>query len=649
MSSRKGSMYATRFPSVARRDRPLGGACLPGTVVGRVIECDAEFGSRSHSLERTSRRRSVIGAGWIDAFSRSQLCPPQPSDPRRLRPRPLSCGSRASKPRPRSAAGKPAPAMSSSSSTRPGRTSSRSRPSTRRRRATSVGGLGGFGMSSKRSAPPAPGDVTMEATQYVVPMLKKQIWLLTDDRFADTVDIEAQTATPDHLPHRGFRDREVRGDAARQDRVRGASRPHYRAFQFYDNTYGHALVPLGGSKPSARRPPWAGSAERAPAARRDGGRLRSSRSRGTGGPALLHRRVAWGQPIAHGHRRRALRADSVPADRSGLRVAAGARRHGARAPVRRHRIVSSDQSQRRAGDVSGSGRHEERRVLVAPSHWQRHRAADRPRLSRRRGRRRCSTIQDGSTLRVLVLPTPARPALLPAPAAGREQVLLDFVVENLKPAQGIEFQSTQQLRLVDLAGGFIQPSPLSNQIACKLGDCRSDPRRPRATIRPRLRRARRQATQAAVPRIREGRDGCGDQEVTRLASETLKALLAAAGLAAVVATVVVTAQAPTPSVDLVSAELGGRVELTTSVNTATDVDRAEPDRQHALWRLEGRQSEPAAGNRVLLLQPAVGARRECRDQPEGKGHARALQGCRGLDVDPESDGWLHARRRDDAQ
>jgi hypothetical protein len=80
------------------------------------------------------------------------------------------------------------------------------------------------------------------------------------------------------------------------------------------------------------------------------------------------------------------------------------------------------------------------------------------------------TIQDGSTMKVHVLPAPARPATLPPPAAGREQVLLDVVVENLSATQGIEFQGTQQLRLVDPAGGFIQPSSLSNQLPCRLGD-----------------------------------------------------------------------------------------------------------------------------------------------------------------------------------
>jgi len=78
------------------------------------------------------------------------------------------------------------------------------------------------------------------------------------------------------------------------------------------------------------------------------------------------------------------------------------------------------------------------------------------------------TIQDGSTMRVLVLPAPARPATLPPAPAGREQVLLDVIIENLKPTQGIEFDASQQLRLVDAAGGFHQPDPVSAHVPCRL-------------------------------------------------------------------------------------------------------------------------------------------------------------------------------------
>jgi hypothetical protein len=80
------------------------------------------------------------------------------------------------------------------------------------------------------------------------------------------------------------------------------------------------------------------------------------------------------------------------------------------------------------------------------------------------------TVEDGSTLRVSVLPSPDPPPALPAPADGRENLVLDLVVENLKSTQGIEFTTSQQLRVVDSAGTFIQPSALTKKIGCRLDD-----------------------------------------------------------------------------------------------------------------------------------------------------------------------------------
>ena len=80
------------------------------------------------------------------------------------------------------------------------------------------------------------------------------------------------------------------------------------------------------------------------------------------------------------------------------------------------------------------------------------------------------TIEDGSTLRVLVLPAPEKPPVLPPPAAGLERVVLDFLIENLSDEQGIEFTTSQQLRLVDPAGNFIQPAESTKEFGCRLDD-----------------------------------------------------------------------------------------------------------------------------------------------------------------------------------
>jgi hypothetical protein len=79
-------------------------------------------------------------------------------------------------------------------------------------------------------------------------------------------------------------------------------------------------------------------------------------------------------------------------------------------------------------------------------------------------------IKDGSTLRVLILPSPGRPTILPPPATGRQQIVLDLVIENLQPSAGIEFITSQQLRFIDPMGNFIQPSNLTRQLGCRLDD-----------------------------------------------------------------------------------------------------------------------------------------------------------------------------------
>jgi hypothetical protein len=334
----------------------------------------------------------------------------------------------------------------------------------------SVGGLGGFGMSGKRSEPAAPGDVTMEPTKYVVPMLRKQMWLLSDDRFADTVDTGAQAAVPDHLPTEGFSigrlDETLRGKLV----FESPANAKYRAFQFYDNTYGHVLVPLAGTKRTT--PPALIGAPRQ--------------------NELLQLGVS--------------EAGDGPAGRSappGLRYYTVGLRGVSRSPTdivdvlfSQYVFLQTDRGcvaqpernvselTRPFGDVGSflpTSPNEGQLAFLVPDDTKNVRVLVVP----ARGGdivlptgadftpswpSPTQTIQDGTTLRVQVLPTPARPATLPAPAAGRDQVLLDVVVENLKATQGIEFQGTQQLRLVDPAGTFIQPSPLSNQMACRLGD-----------------------------------------------------------------------------------------------------------------------------------------------------------------------------------
>jgi hypothetical protein len=80
------------------------------------------------------------------------------------------------------------------------------------------------------------------------------------------------------------------------------------------------------------------------------------------------------------------------------------------------------------------------------------------------------TIEDGTTLRVLVLPRGETSAANSPPAAGRMRVVVDFVIENLQPTQGIEFTTSQQLRLIDPQGKFVQLDASTNALGCRLED-----------------------------------------------------------------------------------------------------------------------------------------------------------------------------------
>jgi len=80
------------------------------------------------------------------------------------------------------------------------------------------------------------------------------------------------------------------------------------------------------------------------------------------------------------------------------------------------------------------------------------------------------TIDDGNTMKILVLPTPAAPVALPPPGPGRELVMLDVVVQSLNKDQGIEFQPSQQLRLMDSAGKFVMASAATQQLGCRMND-----------------------------------------------------------------------------------------------------------------------------------------------------------------------------------
>lgn len=326
-------------------------------------------------------------------------------------------------------------------------------------------GFGGFG-SRKPSSDPA--NITMESTLYVVPMLKKQVWVFTDERFADTVDLAAQTAVPNHLSPDGFSMAKL-DDVARGTLVfEVPAGAHYRTFQFYDNDHGHALIPLGGTKPAAA-PPAVGSP-------RQSELLQLTLSEagfgppGAAAPAGLRYytvglsgisrspkdivEIQFGQYVFLQNERGCV---SQPEhDVAGLTRPFGDL--GSFPPTSRNEgqvpfLVPDDTKNARVLIVPTRGG-----AITLPAGADFTPSWPAP----------VHTFQDGQTMRVHILPKPARPATLHPPADGREHLLLDVVVENLVANRGIEFQGTQQLRLVDPAGGFTSPSPLSLEAPCRL-------------------------------------------------------------------------------------------------------------------------------------------------------------------------------------
>lgn len=326
---------------------------------------------------------------------------------------------------------------------------------------------GGLGALSRTSAP-QPKDTGPKSTPYVVPNLQNLLWLLTDNRYADTVDLEAQAAAPNHL-NDGF------GIAKFEEVVRGTlvfeapANAKYRALQFYDNDNGHIQIPLTGTKPAA-------AATLGPA--RENEIVQLAVSDAGFGPAGLQTPAG-------------LRHYTVS-----LRGLSKSPRDIARVPFDRNFFLQNDHGcvSLAEKDVTGltrpfgstglfppTGPNEGQIAFLVPDDTKRVRvlitASNAASLVLPAGAdfspswpAPVQTIEDGSTMRVLILPTPARPAGLPEPAAGRQYVVLDVVAENRKPKIGIELDGTQQLRLMDASGGFISPAPVSHRLPCRLGE-----------------------------------------------------------------------------------------------------------------------------------------------------------------------------------
>jgi hypothetical protein len=335
-------------------------------------------------------------------------------------------------------------------------------------RTQGAGGLG-FGTSKSEPAGSTGPPPTLESTPYVVPDVKRHLWLLSDGRYADPVDLEATLATPDHLPTPRFTVAKL-GEVLRGKIVFEApAGAVVQALQFLDTIHGHALISVKGAKSAPPPPPPMRPAKRNSVVE------------------LAVTEASWSstdRPAPPGLRYYTL----------GLRGRSQSPTDIVELKFNEYAFLQNDQGcvAQPETDVSWLTRpfaklapflptapDESQLAFLVPSDTKSVRFLLRPAKGGAVDLNvddnappswpaAVRTIQDGSTMRVLVLPTPNRPAALPPAPAGREQVLLDVVIENLKPAQGIEFDASQQLRLVDAAGGFHPPDPVSAQVPCRL-------------------------------------------------------------------------------------------------------------------------------------------------------------------------------------
>jgi hypothetical protein len=296
-------------------------------------------------------------------------------------------------------------------------------------------------------------------------MLRKQMWLLSDGRFADTVDVDVLGSVPEHLSNEGFSlpklDDVVRGKLVFEAPVDVT----YQAFQFYDTDNGHALIPLKGTPPSA--PPAA---------------LGPTRHN-----ELLQLAVTQAGPAPSG-------ITAPPGMRAfvvGLRGTSRSPKDIVDVPFLQFVYAQNEQgclarpeaapaglprAFEEIGSFPPTGANEGQLLFFVPAESKALRVLLRsakgapidlpaPADFKPSWPSPTQSIADGATLRLHLLPTPAWPAGSAGPNAARR--LVDVVVENLNPSKGIELQAVQ-LRLVKEDGSFVEPSPSSADLPCHL-------------------------------------------------------------------------------------------------------------------------------------------------------------------------------------
>ncbi len=328
-----------------------------------------------------------------------------------------------------------------------------------------AGGLG-FGVA-KESAPPAE-EAPLEPTPYLVGNVPQHLWLVTDNRYTDPIDVQATAQVPGHLPTNRLmiaRLGEVVKGKVVFDAPAGA---RYMALQFLDTTYGHALVPLKGTPESAPLPKTLTPPQQ---------------------NELLELAVTdalWatsGPPAPDGFKYFIVSLRGVSRSQGDI----------VQVEIGKYLFVTDDQAfvtqpEPNANWLSRpfrgltpflpAGPNEGQAVFLLPADTERTMLLWRPPAGgsldlpapdrvKPAWPAPVATIADGGTLHLHALPLAQAPTGLREPPAGRQYVVLDLVAENQQP-KGVELQPNQQFRIQDASGAIYLPLPETNRLSFHL-------------------------------------------------------------------------------------------------------------------------------------------------------------------------------------
>ena len=327
-------------------------------------------------------------------------------------------------------------------------------------------GAGGLGFGVGGGATPASQQQpTMEPTPYLVPEVPKHVWLVTDNRYADAIDVPATAQVPEHLPTNRFVIPRL-GDVLKGKLVFAVpAGARYAALLFLDTNYGNALVPVKGTPAESPAPKtlapaqqnellelavteagWATNGPKPP----DGFRyfivgLRGiSRSAGNIVQLELNKWMF-------------LQTDQAFVAQPEMNATWLTRPFTGLTP-----FLPAAPNEGQVAFLLPADAHQTMVLLRPPAGG----PMDLPAPDRVKATwaRAVATIADGGTLKINCLPAGALPPGLRPPPPGRQYVVLDLVAENLVP-KGVELQPIQQFRLQDAAGTFYPPVPDSSRLA----------------------------------------------------------------------------------------------------------------------------------------------------------------------------------------